>query len=503
MQHNSRQSHPNILWIGVDQMRADSLNTPVCQTPHLDRLAQKSVNFSRAYSPSSLCTPARGSMLTGLYAFKHGMGTNCDMYHALARELPHPEQLLHRGLQNLGYRCGFTGKWHVGAKLGPRDYGFEGMSVPGYGDLRKETEFQQYLTENNLTYGAIKDPIYANDSQQTLIAGKWNGSLESTPTYYLTNATLDVLDEFARTQKEEGRPFFLTCQFWGPHGPYLPSPEYAGRHDRCTIPKWINYPDNYEGKPRRLERFTQSFFRKLPATWAEWQEVIGLAYDFTTQVDEQIGRILARLEALELEANTLVVFSSDHGDLLGSHGLYDKGFMYEEAHRIPLLVRLPGQQNACVSDALVYNMDIMPTIFDLLDECLSEVDAQSLLPYLINGETCAAIGRDALYLEFHGIRYLHTQRGLVSRDGYKYIFNPHDEDELYDLNSDPGELHNLLPDADQHPRTNKLREQLIALARQYDDPVQDCIAKWFGQWRNYSGQPDVSSAYAVLTQEED
>lgn len=499
MKPNSRQNYPNILWIGVDQMRADSLSNPVCQTPNLDRLAQGSVSFSRAYSPSSLCTPARASMFTGLYAFKHGMGTNCDMYHALARELPHPEQLLHTRLQNLGYRCGFTGKWHVGTKRGPGDYGFEGMSVPGYGDLRKETEFLQYLTENNLNYGPIKDPIYANHDQQTLMAGKWNGPLESTPTYYLTNATLDLLDDFARTRKEDGRPFFLTCQFWAPHGPYLPSPEYVGRHDRAAIPEWPNWQDDYTGKPRRLARFTHSFFRKLPATWTDWQELIGLAYDYTTLVDEQIGRLLTRLAELRLEDETLVMFTSDHGDLLGSHGLYDKGFMYGEAHRIPLLVRLPGQHKGSVSDTLVYNMDIMPTIFDLLGKPVSEVDGQSLLPYLINGNAGAEMGRDALYLEFHGIRYLHTQRGLVSRDGYKYIFNPDDEDELYDLNIDPGELHNLLTDGDQHPRTNELREQLIALARQYDDPVQDCIAKWFGQWRNYSGQPDVSSAYAVLT----
>jgi len=497
MKHKSRQSYPNILWIGVDQMRADSLSNPVCQTPNLDRLARESVSFSRAYSPSSLCTPARASMFTGLYAFKHGMGTNCDMYHALARELPHPEQLLHTSLQHLGYRCGYTGKWHVGTRLGPGDYGFEGMSVPGYGDLRKEPEFHQYLAENNLTYGPIKDPIYANHQQQTLIAGKWNGPLESTPTYYLTNATLDLLDEFARTHKEEGRPFFLTCQFWGPHGPYLPSLEYVGRHDRAAIPEWSNWQDDYTGKPRRLARFTQSFFRKLPATWADWQEVVGLAYDFTTLVDEQIGRLLTRLEKLGLEDETLIVFTSDHGDLLGSHGLYDKGFMYEEAHRIPLLVRLPGQNKSGVSDTLVYNMDIMPTIFDLLGESLGKtVDGQSLMPYL-DGAADTDAGRDALYLEFHGIRYLHTQRGLVTRDGYKYIFNPDDEDELYDLNNDPGEFRNLLADGVQHPRADELREQLISLARHYNDPVQDCIAKWFGQWKNYSGQPDVSSAYAT------
>ena len=104
---------PNILWIGVDQMRADTLLNPFIQTPNLDRLRKQSVLFNQAYSPSSLCTPARGSMFTGMFAFNHGMGTNCDMYHALARELPNPSQLLHTRLQDMDYRTGFTGKWHV------------------------------------------------------------------------------------------------------------------------------------------------------------------------------------------------------------------------------------------------------------------------------------------------------------------------------------------------------------------------------------------------------
>ena len=121
----------NILWIGVDQMRADSLSNPNCKTPHLTGLAEESANFTHAYSPSSLCTPARASMFTGLFAFNHGMGTNCDMYHALAKELPNPEQLLHKQLLDSGYRCGYTGKWHVGTQLGPADYGFEGMNIPG------------------------------------------------------------------------------------------------------------------------------------------------------------------------------------------------------------------------------------------------------------------------------------------------------------------------------------------------------------------------------------
>lgn len=435
-------------------------------------------------------------MFTGLYAFNHGMGTNCDMYHALASELPDPSQLLHTRLQEAGYRCGYTGKWHIGTNLGPADYGFEGMSIPGYGDLRQDSGFQQYLKDNDISYGPIKNPIYANHDQQTLIAGEWNGPLQSTPTYYLTNFTLNLLDEFAHSYREDDQPFFLTCQYWAPHGPNLPSPEYVGRHDRESIPAPGNYPDDYHGKPRRLSRIVNSFFQALPISWEAWQQVAGLSYDYTTLVDEQIGRLLTHLDKLGLADSTIVVFTSDHGDMMGSHGLQDKGFMYEEAHRVPLLIHVPGEDGGFESDELVYNMDIMPTLFELIDlELDAEIDARSLASILNPGES-PEDGRDALILEFHGIRYLHTQRGLVTGDGYKYIFNPVDEDELYDLNADPSEMNNLLIDKD-HPKADDLRRQLIALARAYGDPVQDCIAKWFGQWNNYSGQPDVSSQYTT------
>jgi len=497
---NASIKQPNVLWIGVDQMRADALccnSNPICQTPSLDQLARDGINFSRAYSPTSLCTPARASMLTGLYAFNHGMGTNCDLYHSMARELPRPEQLLHYQLQELGYRCGFTGKWHVGTELGPADYGFEGLNVPGYGDLRQEPEFQQYLAENNLSYGPINNPIFGNPGQKTLLAGEWNGSLESTPTYFLTNYSLDLLDRFAETYHQGGQPFFLTCQYWAPHPPYLPSPEYVGRHARQSIPEWINFRDDFHGKPRSLGRFRRDFYQALPDQWADWQEIVGLAYDFTTLVDEQIGRLLARLDELGLSDDTIVIFTGDHGDMVGSHGgLFDKGFMYEEAHRVPLIIRYPAfAAGGTVRDELVYNMDLMPTVFDLIGHDLGDrVNGQSLKPFLTS-EQIPGSGRDAISLEFHGIRCLHTQRALISRDGFKYIFNPVDEDEFYDLNKDPGELHNLIEESAYREEIKTMQRLLIEAADRAGDPVQNYAAKLFGDYSLLADQPDVSAAY--------
>jgi len=160
-----------------------------------------------------------------------------------------------------------------------------------------------------------------------------------------------------------------------------------------------------------------------------------------------------------------------------------------------MMTRLPRPTDPSELDQLVNNMNIVPTILDLLGQNAdAELDGQSLLPYLgMYGNKIS--GRDELLLEFHGIRYLRTERGMITQDGLKYIFNPADDDELYDLNADPAEMNNLLAHDATHPRADEVRKRLIDAARRHGDPVQDCIAKWFGQWRNFSGQPDVSSMY--------
>ncbi|MHC4799796.1 MAG: sulfatase-like hydrolase/transferase, partial [Planctomycetota bacterium] len=422
--------------------------------------------------------------------FIHGMGTNCDLYHSLASELPQPETLLHHRLKKLGYRCGFAGKWHIGTHMGAVDHGFEGMNLPGYGDIKKYPGFQQYLQEWGLSYGAVKNPIFGNPKNKTLLAGHWDGLTESTPSYYLASYVINLLNEFTADKK----PFFLTCQFWGPHSPHLPSVEFIGRHNRQAIKPWINFNDKFDNKPVSVRRFRSDFYRILPDDWSGWQEIVGLYYDFTTMIDHQIGRILDRLDQLGISDNTMVIFESDHGDMIGSHGgLFDKGFMYQEAYRIPMMVRWPARfKESRRCDELVYNMDVMPTILDILDCPDQTLDGRSLLPYLDGKQPIES--RDAIYLEFHGIRYLYSQRALVTRDGYKYIFNPGDMDEFYDLNEDPGELINLVHSKEYAKKISDIRERLKAVAAKARDPICDYISKMFGDWENLSGQFEAAAS---------
>ena len=352
----------NYLFIACDQLRYDTLSingNHVCHTPNLDKLAQEGINFTNAYTTAPLCTPARGSIFTGNYAFNHEMGTNCDMYHSLAKELPNPEKLLHKQILKKDYRCGYVGKWHVGTDLGPCDFGFEGMNVPGYGNCRVEKEFIDYLDTNNLSY-TLRDQIYLNPNEKTLCAGIWDGVDESTTDHYLTNRTLDLMDKFHKANEN----YFVTCQYWGPHGPHTPPVAWVGKADRSKIDEWASYEENLDDKPEFVRRHLL-FYCDAPQNWESCREIIGLYYDQMMFIDYQIGRLIEYLKQTNQYDNTAILFTVDHGDMQFCHnGLIDKGFLYQEAMKIPLILRHPDYLHGTSNNALVSNMDIFPTVLD-------------------------------------------------------------------------------------------------------------------------------------------
>ncbi len=476
----------NYLFIGCDQLRFDTLSAngnDVCATPNLDALAREGVNFTRAYSTAPLCTPARASMFTGNYAFNHKMGTNCDMYHSLAEELENPDLLLHKRLLEHNYKCGYVGKWHVGTKLGPCDFDFEGMNVPGYGNCRLEEGFKDYLRDAGLSYN-VTNEIYLNPNEKTLCAGIWDGVDESSTDWYLTNKTIELMETYSKN----GDNYFVTCQYWGPHGPHLPPKNWVGKADRSKILPWDNYIEDLSQKPEFVNRHLL-FYRDAPKNWEECKEIIGLYYDQMMFIDYQIGRLIEYLKETNQYDNTVILFTCDHGDMQFAHnGLIDKGFLYEEAMHIPMIVRHPHHLNLGTNDALVSNMDIMPTILNDLD-IEANCHGQSLLP-VIKSES----RRDDIYMEFHGIHFLYTQRAVINNAGMKFIWTPGDIDELYDLNKDPFEKNNLINDESMHSVVEQMVELLKKNAVRYGDPVMDYIYKIFGEWESPSGQVDATSA---------
>ena len=488
----------NLLFIGVDQLRWDVVgphkSVPV-KTPHIDRLFASGVAFNRAYATSPLCTPSRASMFTGDYAFKHGMGTNCDMYHALGRELAEPDRLLHKHLLAAEFRCGFVGKWHVGVERAPGDYGFEGEVLPGYGNLTTTEAFKTYLSDNGLDY-RVSPELFFNPDRQTMAAGRWHGPIASTPAHFQTNQTIDMLDDMRGSDK----PFFVTLQYWDPHGPHLICDEFYQSTDREKLTSWASFHDDLRTKPEKVIRERDDFYRNHPRTEADVIDYIGWYCDHVAMLDHQVGRLLEYLDECGLVDDTLIVFTSDHGDMTGAHGgLIDKGLLYEEAMRVPLVFAHPDLPRGCRA-GLALNMDILPTALSLLSHGDLQRQADDLSPQ-ITEETAG--GRDYLLAEFHGLRYLYSQRMLVSDDGWKLIFSPGDRDELYDLNNDPHELHNLAEQAHFADGLEHMRQALMQKTAQYDDPLRDCVAKFNGQWRTGSGQFDATSAYLTSNSKDD
>lgn len=481
---------PNILFILTDQQRKDTLsaygNLPV-ETPNLDVLADSSLTFDNAYAVCPICTPARASMQTGLYPMHHGMLTNSYNYGTMVQELPDTPELLSRRLQTAGYQIGYTGKWHLGtgaeavrndgyiqqymgdihfaelaldARSVPTTVGYQGDDFPGHGfggyiydelkeyvaSLGKETKIEHIISGNYTSHQA----------------GEITSGLDTTIEHFLVERTKKWLTEF----KEQEEPWYFQLNFWGPHEPYYAPTEFLDRYRDMPIEPWSNYAGDSDNKPR-----IHDVKRANNTDWEEFVPYIRHYYANMSHIDYQIGRLIEFLKEQDLYDNTLIIFSSDHGESLGIHnGLCDKAiFMYEEITSVPLLLKLPAPETAGTAEhqqpqriaEFVQTCDLYSTILNaagLPEETVSR-DGRSLLPLIKEG-AMATKWRDCVVTECSGIgAVLFSQRALRWQN-WKYVFNAGDIDELYDLAADPGELQNLIDDSDQKDILEALRQKL-------------------------------------------
>ncbi|HCQ64488.1 MAG TPA: hypothetical protein DIU07_04595, partial [Rhodobacteraceae bacterium] len=334
----------------------------------------------------------------------------------------------------------------------------------------------------------VEPTLYFNPDRQTMAGGRWHGPAASTPSSFQTEQAIAMLKDFAAGD----RPFYLTVQYWDPHGPHLICDEFWQHTDRAAIAPWANFADDLSTKPVRVRRERDDFYRRHPRTVEDLVDYIGLYCDHVAMLDAQIGRLHAALDEIGLVDDTLVVFTSDHGDMTGAHGgLIDKGLPYEEAMRVPLVFSHPSLGPG-ERDGLALNMDILPTALSLLGVGFEPRHGRDLAAEVRDP---GSPGREYLLAEYHGLRFLYSQRILVSQDGWKYVFSPGDDDELYDLTADPHEMTNLAPAPEAAETLARLRAALMAETARFDDPLRDCVAKFNGQWRTGSGQFDATSAY--------
>lgn len=431
--------------------------------PGFDRFASNATTFTRAYAVTPLCGPARRSLLNGLYPHNHRNIHNQS-------ESAFAEDVYFRPLEAAGYENFYYGKWHAGPGTA-KDFGCEGLCPSFYGNPYITPEYRTYLNELGIERGSHRvDTYFWNESSKakfkTLFEGAtdyfceydWCGepcvgltesTKESHESFFLSHLACRKLDEIASDPRQ--RPFHMRVDMWAPHQPYFPTQEYLDMYDPSEILEYGSFRDDLSDKPvcyRKMNRpiADESGNLIVPSIfpWEEWQRILAHAYAQTTMTDDAIIRIVDRLDEVGLADNTVVIWTSDHGDALASHGgMFDKGsFMTEEIVRIPLAIRLPnGQQARPIVDALVNTTDIVPTIMELSGTQLrNEADGTSLVP-LCNGK---GDQRETMLIESYGQGYRDKQRSrtlVTSR--YKYTVYEEDICELYDLENDPYELNNL------------------------------------------------------------
>ncbi len=455
---------PNILFLITDQHRQDSLGcygNPVARTPHLDRLAASGACFTSGFTTTAICTPARASLLTGLLPHKHKLLANFERNVGYLTELPAEMVPFSRHLAEAGYRLGHAGKWHIGQEKGPADYGFEGVHYPGWGPPVNHPDYLAYLDARGLPRFSVRDEVrgtFPNGRPANVTMGIYEGPSEGLFDYFIAERTIERLREYARHRHETGQPFFLGCNWFGPHLPYYLPERYYHLYDPADISLPESMKETFAHKPM-VQRHYSAHWAFDSFTPDQWRKIMAVKLGYVTLIDEQVGRILAEVDRLGLAEETFVAFTADHGAFTGAHKMQDKGpAMYDDIYRVPFLARLPssmGGVGGVRDDHLVGHLDLTATFVDLATGSVpAHFDGRSLLP-LLRGQS-PADWRDDVVAEFHGHHFPYPQR-MVRTHHHKLIVNPPDVNELYDLEHDPSELTNQI----DNPAYAEVRRDLM------------------------------------------
>jgi arylsulfatase A-like enzyme len=455
---------PNILMIVTDQQRRDTIGaygSQVAQTPAVDRLARDGMTFDYAFTPCGLCSPTRSSLLTGVYPHTHEVLTNVQL-HPVRTQLEPEADILASGLKGAGYRLGYVGKWHVNAYKDPRAFGFEQyVSLGDYATYRKQLGIPFPPESNNYlkpTAGVDRIPV------------------EHCRAAFLADNAMRMMKEFSQ---EKEHPFFIRLDFHGPHPPMVIPEPYASMYDPASIPPHPNFDDPLRGKPA-IQSIKRKHWGTETMSWDDWQPLVARYYGEVSLIDDQVARVLRKLERIGEHDNTIVIYLSDHGDTMGAHRIWNKDYtMYDEIYRVPLIVRWPGiTQPGSQCDTYVHHcLDLAPTLLEIAGvEPPNDLDGQTLVP-LLQGR-----GQDRpreAFCEFHGCHMgLYTTR-MLQTDRYKYIFHTNDIDELYDHENDPFELKNVADDASYASDLRDLKHRMVEwMAKTKDHLYNEWIVYW-------------------------
>lgn len=415
---------PDIAIFLTDQQRADAMAimaAPGLHTPAMDGLAREGVRFTNAFCPTPQCSPSRAALLSGQYPHRTGVMGNVEARESAGQSAPLSPQIRSLGkiFSQAGYQTAYFGKWHLGNS--PRLHGFD---IDGSGDGRAVTAGVINFLNTQSAAPGMRHPLllfvsWLNPHEIYQIAGQVDTSGLRLAGLSLPQSLRDDLSQKPAPQRlylqeDQGKPF-----------------------RSCTANDWLRYI---------------AFYNSL-----------------VEKADQEIGRVLHALRSQR--RNALVVFSSDHGDLGGAHGLPFKGpAMYEELVRVPLIISWPGKIRPAVRNELVSNIDVLPTLCELAGLKLPEgVDGVSLQPLLAGGRNTFK-PREMIMGEYYGKQNWRVPIRMVRTKDWKYVRYLHYGEELYDLKHDPHELHNLAAMGQQEKTRKRLSGGLERWMKQTQDP---------------------------------
>lgn len=433
---------PNILFSMCDDQRHDCMGCaghPFIDTPAMDRLAREGIRFANGFTAIPLCAPSRASHLSGVYPHTHQAAHN----RAPIRPnlITWPEQL-----QKAGYRTGFFGKIH---------YGTEGIDLPG-GDPKPG--FERWVSFRG--QGDYEDPIFIIDGEEVKHRG------------YNTDLLADYVEQFL--DQDDDRPWAICLWYKAPHGPFTPPPRHAHAYSDDELPKPNALGASRDGKARTLRERPYNFENN------ERYDTFMRNYVRTVRgVDDALGRVLDKIDAIGQTNNTLVVHTSDHGYFHGEFGLGDKRWMYDPSIRVPYLMRYPDliANPGRVEHTDVISLDIPATIMDVSGLGVPEhYHGHSLRPLLTDeGE----LPRDDLFFEYFEdppYPYFPTMVCLRTQTEklIHYIREGEGEgDEYYDLVNDPDEYTNAIADPSYARRVADMQKRLSDAQERFEFTVPD------------------------------
>ena len=489
------RQRPNIVFIMSDDHAYQAVSAyggeigRLAPTPNIDRIAQNGAIFLNSYVTNSLCGPSRATMLTGRFSHMHGFTKNGQKFDNSMWNWP-------RALGRQGYQTALFGKWHL-------NYSPEGA---GFGTWKVLDDQGKYYNPDIIT-----------PEGRSVVEG------------YATDLVTDYSLEWLEEERDPDKPFAILIHHKAPHRNFMPAIRHLQKYLGTEFPVPTNYFDHYDGRPAaaaqemniyrdmyeghdlhmteaagsselRFDRWPDDFARMTPEQRAAWDARLQANNDAMNEadlhgrdlalwkyqrymnqylatvsaVDESVGRVLDWLERTGLDENTIVVYTSDQGFYLGEHGWFDKRFMYEESLRTPLVMQYPGHiAPGTRVEAPVQNVDYAPTFLDFAGLPMRDtIQGRSLREVVDDGEAPADWREDIYYhyYEYPGFHSVRAHYG-VRTDRYKLMrfYGDINAWEFYDLETDPGEMHNRIDDPSMQGVIAGLKRKLVDLRAQYED----------------------------------